>query len=65
MGDTKDKMEAWVCDRFKGIARGELLWFKNPTELQSVRDVEHFHVMVHGHEDDLERLSIPWRRNTL
>ncbi|KAL6706791.1 hypothetical protein ACN47E_005127 [Coniothyrium glycines] len=39
-----------------GVEEGEkVLWFKNSTNLQSVRSLEHFHVLVRGVSEDVLR----------
>ncbi|SCV74669.1 BQ2448_7698 [Microbotryum intermedium] len=61
-GDTKDdvgperEMSAFVKDRWNEDEY-ETLWFANPPELQSVRDLAHFHVLVR--QKNLGRTELP------
>ena len=54
-------VERFVERVFVGALRGrgggedQVLWFKNWSGLQSVRAVEHFHVMVRDVDEDLLR----------
>lgn len=51
--EGKVVVEAWIDKKFRRVIgeeiRGEkVLWFRNPTGLQSVRSLEHVHVLVRG-----------------
>ncbi|PHH76919.1 hypothetical protein CDD80_1093 [Ophiocordyceps camponoti-rufipedis] len=57
-GDVTSKSRALIQDfvdrRFvNSLGPGRVLWFKNWVTLQSVRSLEHFHVLVRGADEDL------------
>lgn len=57
-GDVTSESRALIQDfvdrRFvNSLGPGRVLWFKNWVTLQSVRSLEHFHVLVRGADEDL------------
>lgn len=62
--DTRARIEKYVDDKFVkklGIARMELVWFRNWGSLQSVKEISHIHVLVRNmtEEQVLEALEYP------
>lgn len=59
--ESKSLIEAFVHTNFveplarRGKGHDAVLWFKNWTQLQSLRAVEHFHVLVRNADADLLR----------
>lgn len=46
-------VQRYFIDSLGPGGRDQVLWFKNWVALQSVRTLEHFHVMVRGVDDDM------------
>lgn len=54
----REAVEAFVAREFRegcqeGVVGEKVLWFKNSTGLQSVRSLEHVHVLVRGVEGEV------------
>ncbi|ORY13547.1 hypothetical protein BCR34DRAFT_599891 [Clohesyomyces aquaticus] len=59
-GEGREMVEGFVRERFRRMVgekrEGEkVLWFKNTTNLQSVRSLEHVHVLVRGAGEEVLR----------
>jgi hypothetical protein len=54
--ESRRNLEGWVRRTFgEMVGEEKVLWFKNWVHLQSVRALEHFHVLVRGaSKEDLE-----------
>jgi len=57
--ESRELLESFVQKKFvkpmadRGKGDDSVLWFKNWTKLQSLRAVEHFHVLLRNPDDDL------------
>lgn len=48
---ARQRIEAFLKERFNKVPEKDVTWFKNTSALQSVPALEHFHVLIKGHPD--------------